>query len=122
MKEKWKKIIFIAFFVLLFGCYFWFNSLSKTVDCAGVVEAVTFDEEEKSAFVTVKQDLSDARIEIQIPYTWKCKLVTGGKFVLTDLKVGDNISLNFKKNAVQKDGIYYAIPKGAVVVAPSTVK
>lgn len=118
MKNKLKRIIFISFWVLLIGGYFWLNSLSKTVDCAGVVEAVTFNSEEKCAFVTVKQDLSDAMIEIQIPYTWKCKLVTGGKFVLTDLKVGDKVSLNFKKNAVQKDGIYYAIPKGTVKVAP----
>ena len=81
-------------------------------------EDVTFDSEEKCAFVTVKQDLSEAMIEIQIPYTWRCKLVTGGKFVLTDLKVGDQLSLNLKENAVQKDGIYYAIPKGTVKVAP----
>lgn len=118
MKEKLKKIIFIILGVLLTGCYFWLNSLSKTVDCAGVVQAVTFDEEKKCAFVTVKQDLSEALIEIQIPYTWKCKLVSGGKFVLTDLKVGDQVILNFKKNAVQKDSKYYALPKGTVKVLP----
>ena len=120
MKNNLKKILFITFWVLLIGCYFWLNSLSKTVDCAGVVQAVTFDEEEKSAFVTVKQDLSEALIEIQIPYTWKCKLVSGEKFVLTNLKVGDEVILNFKKNAVQKDGIYYAMPKGTVKVLPHT--
>lgn len=120
MKNNLKKIMFITFWVLLIGGYFWFHSLSKTIDCSGVVEAVTFDEEEKCAFVTVKQDLSDVIVEIQIPYSWKCKLVTGGKFVLTDLKVGDKVSLNFKKNAVQKDDIYYAMPKGTVKVAPQT--
>ena len=92
--------------------------MGKTVDCTGVVETVTFDEVEKCALVTVKQELSNAMIEIQIPYNWKCKLASGEKFVLTNLKAGDLIVLNFKKDAVQKDGKYYALPKGTVKVAP----
>ena len=109
-----KRIVVVFFGILLLGWVCFHISTSKIVDYAGIVEEIRFDASRQCAFVKVRQALNGTIYEIEVPYSWKCKKRNGDKILITDVKEGYSISVNFKKDSVFKDGIHYVKPRGPI--------
>ncbi len=119
MKKYLNFYTFLIVFVILLiiGSIFMFPK-SKTVDCSGRVDEIEINSEEEYVLITIHEsiDTYDYTYKIEIPFNWKCKDGDGKKFSITDIKIGDSISLNFNGSPESKDGILYVTPKGTITV------
>ena len=118
---NFKKIISILSIVLLavFAIYsiYIIYPKGRLVDCSAIVDAVESDAEEQCLYVIASNSINNMTYKIKIPYGTKCKTVNGDKYSVESIKIGDDITLNFKDEPEHIDGVNYAGAKGTVVVA-----
>lgn len=124
MNINFKKIVSVVSIVLLSILIIYsihiIHPKGHLVDCSADVISIKTDAGEQCLYVIASESINNMIYEIKIPYGTKCKTVNGDKFSLQNIKIGDNLSLNFKGEPEHIDGVNYAVAKGTIVVAIKT--
>lgn len=96
--NKLKRIfvfIGITIFTLILITGIILSLQSKTIDCRGTVESISYNENDNCTYITVKGIFEGPIYTIKVKTSTSVKSASGEKMSITDIQVGDEISLDY---------------------------
>lgn len=118
-----KKLLFAVCILFLVGAVIYVTPKEKTVDFFGIVEEVRFDEENKTAYLTINRDFYSHALVLEVPYNTRTKAVRKEYDVIEvkDIEKGCHVWGDFKDVTYSKNsGLTFAKIKGKLGVSASS--
>lgn len=97
MNKSKTKFLFIGItiiaLILIMGIIL--SLQGKTIDCRGTVESISYNENDKCTYITVKGVYDGPIYTIKVKANISVKTTSGEKMSITDIQVGDEILLDY---------------------------